>query len=126
MKTLFRAIYSRWTSKGKIGLTELYDTEAPAGAVFPYGVFSMPSDVADWTFSENFENCLIQFNIFSKTSDSAEIDNCFELLKSAFDFYDLTVSGYGTVSLGRGVTIRFKEEGVWQYNVLYKIILQKV
>ncbi len=125
MKTLFKAIYERWEAQEKLGLTELYDTEALADAVFPYGTFSLASDIADWTFSDDFENCLVQFNLFSKTLDSAEVDSSFELLKAAFDKFDLIVVGYTIISLERESASRFKVEGIWQYNVVYRIYLQK-
>jgi len=127
MKSLFKAIYERWVAVGNCGLTNLYDTQAPAEAVFPYGTFSMPSNTPDWTFSEKFENCLIQFSLFSKLSSSDEVCACFELLKTAFDFEDveLSIVGYRCISLERESAILFKVEKVWQYSATYRIYLQK-
>lgn len=106
-------------------LTGLYNTLAPQEAVFPYGVFSLISDVADWTFSENFENCLLQFNLFSGKSDPVEICALFELLKTAFDFLELDIANHETISMIRENAILTRLEDVWQYNVTYRVILGK-
>ena len=102
----------------------LHNTEAPGEAVFPYGVMALVSNVPDWTFGENFEDCLIQFNLFSENSLCTEIGLTYEALKTAFDFFDLVITGYETVSMVREVANLLKIEGVWQYNVSYRIVVQ--
>ena len=104
MTDLFAAIMIRYADEAVLlsdSLTALYNTLAPQDAVFPYGVFSLISDVPEWTFSENLENILLQFNIFSDTSDPVEICALYELLKTAFDFFDLPIANYETVSMIR-------------------------
>jgi len=128
MNTLFTSIYTKYLASGlpAAGMTGLYNTEAPAGAVFPYSVFQLISDVPDWTFTEDFENCLVQFNLFSDHKTSPlEICALFELLKTAFDFVDLTVSGYKSVSLTREMSTLLRIDMVWQYTVTYRIYLEK-
>lgn len=127
MKTLFQAIYARYQATAlSDSLTDLYHVQAPDDAVFPYCVFTLVSDMPEGTFSEDFENCLLQFNLFSDIkSDSTEVCDLFELLKTAFDLLDLTVAGYTTVSFTRGLANLLKIEDVWQYTVTYRIILQK-
>lgn len=126
MTDLFAAIITRYEAVGlSNSLTGLWNTQAPQEAVFPYGVFSLISDVPEWTFTEDFENCLLQFNLFSDKSDPVEICALFELLKTAFDFLDLTISNYETVSLVRENSILTRIEDVWQYNVTYRVVLQK-
>lgn len=128
MKTLFQALYARYktTALGSSALTDFYCTQAPPKAVFPYGVFSLPSNVADWTFTEDFEDCLVQFSLFSNImSDQREVCDLFELLKTAFDKFDLVVTGYTTVSLERGPANLVKEENAWHYAVTYRLYLQK-
>lgn len=126
MQVLFEAIYDYYltTTLADI-LTGLYNTEAPQDAVFPYGVFSLVSDVPEGTFTEDFENCLIQFNLFSNAALATEVCNAFESLKTAFDSYDLIVAGYRTVSLTREVANMIKVEKIWQYNVTYRLLIQK-
>lgn len=127
MKTLFQAIYARYeaTALGSSVLTDLYNTKAPDDAVFPYGVFTLVSNVQDFTFTEKFEDCLMQFSLFSDIkSDSTQVCDLFELLKTVFDFLDLEISGYTTVSIVRGIANLIKEEKIWHYAVTYRIILQ--
>lgn len=126
MKTLFLAIYDYYsTSSLAEQLTDLYNTEAPSTAVFPYGVFSLPSNVRDGTFTEDFEDCLIQFSLYSDESSASKVCDCFELLKTIFDHVDLTVSGYSPISCEREPANLVKVDGVWQYTVTYRIVLQK-
>ena len=128
MTELFAAIITHYSSDPlKDSLTGgLWNTEAPQDVVFPYGVFQLISDVPEWTFSENLENILIQFNIFSDKSNPVETCALFELLKKAFDFLDLPIDNYETVSLVRENAILTRVESVWQYNVTYRIVIQKI
>ena len=127
MKTLFQAIYARHQATDlSDALTNLYCTEAPPRAVFPYGVFSLVSNVPDWTFTEDFEDSLVQFSLFSNViSDQTEVCDAFELLKAAFDKFDLVVANYKIVSLTREMANLIKQEDVWHYAVTYRIYLEK-
>jgi len=126
MTDLFVAIMIRYSAVALSSLlTGLWNTEAPQDAVFPYGVFQLISDVPDWTFTEDFEDCLLQFNLFSNTSDPVEICALFELLKAAFDFFDLDIPNHEIVSLVRENSILTRVEKIWQYNVTYRIVFQK-
>jgi len=126
MTDLFAAIMTRY---GNVALRNsltfgLWNTQAPQETPFPYGVFQLISDVPDWTFSENFENILLQFNLFSDTKDPVQICALYELLKIAFDFLDLTIANYETVSMIRENAILTRDV-YWQYNVTYRIVLGK-
>lgn len=127
MKTVFEAIYTRYENTAlAVKLTELYNTEASSNAVFPYGVFSLPSNVpGDGEFSEDWENCLVQFNLFSKETLSTEVCEVFEALKVAFDFHDLVVIGYEIISLVREVANMIRVEKIWQFNITYRLLIQK-
>lgn len=129
MNALFTAIYNKYSSDPLANsLTGLFSTEAPAGIVFPYGVFSLISDVPDWTLDtdEKFEDCLVQFSLFSDHQTSpAEIGNLFELLKTMLDFGNLTISGYTVISLVRESAILVRVDNVWQYTITYRILLKK-
>ena len=126
MIDLFAAIMTRYAAVPlATSLTGgLWNTQAPQETAFPYGVFQLISDVPDWTFSENFEDILLQFNLFSDTSDPVQICALYELLKTAFDFLELTIANYQTVSMIRESAI-LTRDGYWQYNVTYRIVLQK-
>jgi len=122
MNNLFTAIYTRWTAA--MGGRTLYNTEAKAEAAFPYATVTLVSDVADWTFTEDFEDCLVQFNLFSDTPTCEEVGLAFEALKSAFDKHDLTITGYETVSFSRLQANLLRVEGKWQYLVTYRLLMQ--
>ena len=122
---LFDAIYNRFAATALAAkITDLYNTMADDEAVMPYGTMSLISDVPDWTFTENFEECLIQFSLFSATSTCEEILEAIAALKSAYDFFDLVVVGFSTVSLERGLGNLTKVEKKWQYIVTYRIEIQ--
>jgi len=127
MTDLFAAIMIRYAAVPLASsLTGgLWSTLAPQDTAFPYGVFSLISDVPEWTFGENLENILLQFNLFSNTSDPVQVCALFTLLKTAFDFLDLSIDNYETVSLIRENAILTKVEDIWQYNVTYRILLGK-
>jgi len=126
MKDLFESIYTRYQATGLTTLlSAFYNTEAPEDAVFPYGIFSLVSDTPDWTFSENFENCLIQFDLFSKTVNAVEVCSLYEFLKDAFDFQDLFINNHITVSMVRENSNLIRAEDVWQFSITYRVMLQK-
>lgn len=126
MKELFLAIYNRAIDEGKFGLTALYNTEAPAAAVFPYGVFGLVSNVPDWTFAENFEDCLLQFSLYSDKMLATEVLEAAALLEDAFDFHDLAIGvSYTTISLVQETSNLLKVEGVWLYNVSYRLLVER-
>ena len=127
MTDLFTAIITHYADASlKDSLTGgLWCTLAPQETAFPFGVFSIISNVPDWTFSENMENILLQFNLFSDTSNPVQICALFTLLKTAFDFVDLDIDNYETISLVRENSILTRIEGIWQYNVTYRILLGK-
>jgi hypothetical protein len=130
MKEIFTALYSRFTASTALhaAVSDLYNTEAKEEAVFPYIVMSIVDNSPDTDSSQNWENYLVQFNIFSNSPSSQEIDNIFTLLKgvtdlgTGFDFYNLAISDYDTVVLKRKGSNLTKEEGIWKLNVLYSLM----
>lgn len=119
------ALYARFeTTTLHDKLTEFYNTEAIENAVMPYGTFALISSVPDWTFTENFEDVLIQFMLFSEKPANTEIIEAYTALKAAFDFFDLVIAGHVTVSLVRESAILLRVEGRWQYDITYRIVIQ--
>lgn len=133
MQTLFNAIYARFTTlkaASAIGdATDMYNTEAPSDAVFPYIVFSLVSDVQDFDSDSLFEDTLIQFNIFSDNSSTIQVCEIFKALKgvtiegTGYDFFQLVVDDYNTLQLKRDNSNLTKVKKVWQYNVTYLCLL---
>ena len=122
MNAALDAIYARWTAT--MGATPLYIVEADEGAAFPYAVASIVSDTPDGTFTEDYEDCLFQFNLFSTTSNTTQVGDIFESLKAAFDKHDLNIVGCTTISLKRVNSFLIKLEGVWQINVTYRLVFE--
>lgn len=129
MKKLFTAIYTKFQADTALvgAVTDLYNTEAPSNAVFPYIVFSMVSNTIDLDSSQNWENYLIQFNIFDDDSSSNNICDIYELLKgdtaagTGFDYFNLLIEDYATVVMTREVARLMRVDNVWQYNVSYSL-----
>lgn len=125
MNALFTAIRAKFIADGKYGLAELYNTEAEQEAVYPYGVFSLisvASELAD--FTTDWENCLIQFNLFDDGDTTTVIGNAYVALKDAFHKHDLSIVGSETISLTKEVANLIRVEKVWQYNISFRIIIQ--
>lgn len=58
-----------------------------------YAVFSIVSKVSEKTFSEEYANILLQLDIFSAASSSAEIKDAYTKAKALFDECTLTITG---------------------------------
>ena len=110
----------------------LYKGQAPAGAVYPYAVFMLISDVPDKTFTENYEDATIQFSLFSSLPSSLEVETMFTHLKALYDECDLTITGETLVWMKRqNATLMVEEHTtpsgtmeVWHYVVDYSIYVK--
>lgn len=105
----------------------LYHAEAPQNATFPYCVVSVISSEHDWTFSDTFEDVLIQFSIFTNESSAANIGTYWSKLIALFDSASLTVSGYSSIFMHRGQSriLREVDDNIWQYIVEYDCKVEK-
>jgi hypothetical protein len=96
MKNLIAAIVDRFTSVTNDLYTDvggrLYKGQAPQGAELPYAVFMIVSDVPDRTFSESFDDVLIQFSLFADRSTDMVIETMFSHLKELFDECEFIVT----------------------------------
>jgi len=123
---LFSAIYARYlTTPLADKITALYNTQAAESAIEPYGVFSLPSNVPDGTFTEDYEDYLIQFVLYSKETLSTEILDAFGALKAAYDKHDLVISEAETISLEREPANLLRVEEKWRYAITYRLLIQK-
>ena len=111
MKELVKAIISKFTAApGGIHNDlynavqgRMYDGETEK-ATYPYIVFLLPiSDdpESESTFTEETEDILMQFSIYSKNFSRVEIDNIFSYLKTLFDRCTLDITGYDLVWMRR-------------------------
>ena len=127
MQVLFTGLWNKYNGNAalKAVVSGLYLTEAPQGTTYPYIVYSLVSNVADWTYTENMENSLIQFSIFDDHNSSATILDIFEKLKTCFDWTVLTVAGYNSIYCKREFNILTRDNDIWKMDVQYHIEVQK-
>ena len=126
MKVLFDAIYAKFIATPHndfytdIG-GRMYMTRAIQTAVYPYATYHLISDIPDYIFVNDYENCLIQFSIF----DTNEVEKYFTDLKTLYDWCTLSVTGYNHIYMKRENS-RLLHDGVaWCRSVDYRIFLEK-
>lgn len=130
MKALFKGITDLFkvtnafnTSIG--GRFHLY--EAPEREKFPYCVYFIANNRAEYTFTTKFEYINLQFSIFSNTVSSSQITTAYNNLIALFDDAVLTVAGFKFVSMIRENDNLFLEtdpKRVWHSAVLYNILIE--
>ena len=127
MQVLFTGLYNKYLSNAalKAAITGFYFTEAPQDAVMPYVVYHLVSNVADWTYTEDMENSLIQFSIFDDHSSSTTINDIYEKLTALFDWCVLTVEGYSHIYMKREFNILTRGNDIWKYVIQYRNEIQK-
>jgi len=127
MQVLFTGLYSKFSNNAalKAVVSGMYLTEAIQGAEYPYIVYHLISNIADWTYTEDMENSLIQFSIFDNHNSSTTILDIFEKLKTCYDWTTLTVTGYSSIYIKREFNILTRENGIWKMDVQYRIEVQK-
>ena len=106
----------------------LYYIEAPSDVTFPYSTYFFPSQVPNWSFGNDFESFLVQFDIFSKETPTSSLNNniymghCCDL----FDDASLTLTNYYHCWIFRNfVTPAIKINGIWQSTVQFRVELEK-
>ncbi len=139
MKDLFAAIYNQFANTSgspPVNTTiytdlggRLFNTFAPQGTQYPYAVFQLVSDVPEWTFTEDLEDVILQFNIFDNGESSANVCQYFTDLDALYHQCILTLSNYDCLYMFREISHLLRhdepEGGVWQYLVQYRILLQE-
>jgi len=163
MQELFTAIYGRFTADSGIGFEDrpgivdweevggvawhepvyedlggrLYLEEVPQGSVYPNATYGLVNNDNDWTFTEDFDNALIQFNLYSKSRSVVEITDAHSKLVSLFDNCSLASTDLGATWrhvymtqdgswLGYSPAPDSTGGGsIWRYAVEYKVMLTK-
>lgn len=108
----------------------LFNGRAPEGAEYPYIVFLLVSDVPDLTFSENYEDVIIQFSLFSSTIyDTTEVENMFTHLKALYDECVLSPTSETVIYMMRQNATLMSEDHttlqgtvqIWAYHIDYDL-----
>lgn len=134
MKNLTTAIVTKASGSAFLSAigSRLYKGRAEQGAAYPYAVFFMVSNTPELTFSEDYENTIIQFSLFSTTSGTTEIEDIYTHLKALYDECALTITGATLVWMKRDHAVFLAEDHaittsagttrVWVYHVDYSIL----
>ena len=127
MQVLFTGLYAKYNSNAalKAVVSGMYFTEAPQGTAYPYIVYHKISGVADYTYTEDMENVIIQFNIFDDHNSSTTINDIYTKLTALFDWCSLTVVGWDSIYMKRELDNLTKDNGIWNYFVQYRLEIQK-
>lgn len=107
----------------------LYHNVAPQHATFPYAVYFSVSDVNELNFSDEQEDFLIQFNIFTQSNAALSAGNLLESLKAMFDNCNLTVTDWRHIGFQRDFVIPNNDptQGppIMGYSVQYNALIEK-
>ena len=95
MLNLLKAIMTKTTGSALSTAVggRIYLDEAPACATFPYVVFSIVSSEPHDTFTEQLDDTLIQFSLYSTSTSVSEIAGVYDNLKALFRGATLTITG---------------------------------
>jgi hypothetical protein len=132
LKSLTTAIYAKASGSNFMTAlgSRLYKGRAPEGASYPYAVFFFVSNIPQLTFSEDYEDVIMQFSLFSITSGTTEIENLYTYLKALYDECSLTITGATLIWMKRDNAVFLVEDHttpsgtaqVWAYHVDYSIM----
>ena len=132
MTPLITGIYSKFVALPANNLYtalsgRLYHAEAPQSATFPYATVFTVSSEHDWTFTDTFEDVLIQFNIFTNERSAANAGTFWKYLIALYDDTPISITGYSQIDMIRGQSrlVRDEENNVWQYMVEYECTLEQ-
>lgn len=131
MNELFKAVYKKFkddTGDDSLNVAldgELYNTQAPQGAIRPYAIFFLISDIPHWTFDATMENVLIQFNIYDENPSVVNVGNLYKKLTNLYDWTTLDIDNYHSIYMKRESSNLEQFSEIWQYSVDYRIEIQE-
>jgi len=128
MQVLFTGVYKKFNDDItglKTSVTGLYLDRALQGTAYPYIVYHKISGRPDYTYTEDMENVLIQFNIYDDHSSSTTINDIYKKLTALFDWCVLTVEGWNSIYMKRELDILTRENDVFNYMLEYRLEIQK-
>jgi hypothetical protein len=103
MNNLFAAVMTKCAGSDLSSAVggRIYESEAPAGAEYPYVVFSVIAGAPEDNFTDAIDELVVQFSIYSISESSSEIAAIYQYLKNLFDYGALTISGYSHIGMIR-------------------------
>lgn len=107
----------------------MYKTKIPQDPSYPCAVFQYISGVPDPTFTSDGEITQYQFSIYHKSDDPLDkttIDDVFKKLTACYDDASLTVTGYSSIGVTRGVSNFVPtQDDTQQYVINYEIQIEE-
>ena len=127
MQVLFLGIWNKFNGNAalKAAVTNMYFSEAIQTAVLPYIVYHKISGVPDYTFTEDMENVLIQFNIYDDHSSSTTINDIYTKLTDLYGWCVLTVSGWDSIYMKEEFGYLENVNDIWNYMIQFRLEIQK-
>jgi hypothetical protein len=137
MKDLLTAIMTKITTGPSALYSDVggrvYLDQAPEGTVFPYVVIFIVSGVPADNFTDQIDDLLIQFSLFSESASVTEISTMYADLKTLFDNVSLAVTGCNMAWMKRENLTTITEDittvngnlPVKHWAVDYRILLEK-
>ncbi len=134
MNSLFTAIWDRFATTTGSGFYNdvsgrMYLNHAPQESTFPYCVYFSVSDFDDLDFTDEREDFLMQFNIFSDKNSATEAGDLLESLKTMFDNCSLTVTNWRHLQFQRNLVIPNNDFSqvppIHGFSIEYDVLLEK-
>jgi hypothetical protein len=134
MNPLFKGIWNHFSATTTTGFYNdisgrMYHNVAEQQTTFPYCVYFSVSDFDELDFTDEHEDFLIQFNIFTRDNSALEAGELLESLKTMFDNCSLTVTGWRHLLFRRNSVIPNNNYDqvppIQGYSVDYNVLLEK-
>jgi len=137
MKALTKAIYGKLTGSALEAYIpgRLYKGRALPGTEYPYVEYGVATGDPEYTFSDTFENVVIQFDIYSAEAGSTQVEDIYTALTALYDDCALSPTSETLVHMRRSNYNLISEEHstptpnsfqqVWHYSIDYDILIQR-
>lgn len=136
MKNLMTAIFGKAASTTFLSYinSRFYKGRAPEGTDYPYVVYKVVTDLADYAFQARYEDTIVQFSLFSSNySSTLEIENMLTYLIAVYDNCSLSPTSETLIWMERTNTAFQPEEHttktgttqVWAYHVDYSVLIRR-
>lgn len=109
-----------------------YLGEAPQDTAYPYCIYEQISGVPDRTFTDKYEDILLQFTLVDSSDSIATIADAETKMYALFDDAILTISGYSSITLDRESSVLVKkgqeiDDAITMWNIIttYKLLAEK-
>ena len=118
------------TALGGDSARRLYKEKAPQNVDSPYAIYQYIVGSPDPTFTSDGEIMTFQFSIFNKSDSplgTATIDDVIKKLLALYDDAALTISGYTSIAMTRGISGYLPPiDDIQMFTVDYELMIELV